>query len=185
MFRLLVLRRSIKRTWTGHMQYTTSAALGATVQVLPARIHTLAVLCFVALALLGVGVEVSGGWLVWPPVIYAQAGVRRQSPAPGASADRDMAAVCWYVERTWPQPVVQGLLLHLLWLTHGHGGPAWGALVPWLAWACPLSGLLWPRLARQPEWWLAQRLALDHGTGLMAGQPGSVAVSGSAWLDQW
>jgi len=173
------------------MQYTTSGALCVTVRILPARIHGVAVLCFVALALLGVCLEVSSGWLVWPPVIYTPDASGRHRPAPRNQGGADTLAAWWYVEHTWPQPFLQGLLVQLLWLAHGHVGPAWGVLVPWLAWAWPLTGVLWPSLTRHPEWWLAQRLAtrvrttplwlaiglaLDHGTGLLAGQPGYLAV---------
>jgi hypothetical protein len=173
------------------MQYTTSATLCALVRVLPTRIHVLAVLCFVALALLGVRLEISGGWLVWPPALYTALGLRRRRSAAPAEDKGGIQAVCWYVERTWPQPFLQGLLLQMLWWTHGHGGLAWGALVPWLGWACPLSGLLWPSLTRHPEWWLVERLAaavrttplwlaialaLEHGTGLLSGQQGCLAV---------
>jgi transposase-like protein len=173
------------------MQYTTSGALCATVQVLPARIHALAVLCFVALALLGICLEVSGGWLVWPPVIYSPHASWRHRAAPRNQGGADTLAAWWYIAHTWPQPFLQGLLLQLLWLAHGHVGPSWGVLVPWLAWACSLSGLVWPSLTRHPEWWLVQRLAtrvrttplwlaiglaLDHRTGLLAGQPGYLAV---------
>ena len=141
------------------MQYTTSDTFCALIRVLPRRIHVLAVLCFLVLALLGIGLEVSGGWLVWPPVIYVQRGGRRQRPAPCAPAPTDWAAACRYVQHTWLQPCVQGLVLHLLCLRHGHVGVAWGVLVPWLAWAWPLSGLLWPSLTRFPEWWVVHRLA--------------------------
>jgi hypothetical protein len=173
------------------MQYTTSTWLFAIVRVLPHRIHGVAVVCFVVLALLGVGLDVTSGWLVWPPVVYAVPALRRHRPAPGGGGEPDTQAALWYVHHTWGQPFLQGLVLQLLWLTHGHSGPAWGVLVPWLAWACPLVGLLWPRLARQPEWWLVQRLAtwvrttplwlaiglvLDQGTGLGAGQQGYLVV---------
>lgn len=173
------------------MQYTTSAGLLAIVRVLPWRIHGVAVLCFVALALLGVCLDVSSGWLVWPPVVYDVPALRCHRSTPCSGNDTDTPAAWWYVEHTWGQPFLQGLVLQLLWFRHGHTGPAWGVLVPWTAWACPLVGLLWPRLARQPEWWLVQRLAtwtrttplwlaiglaLDQGPGLPAGQQGYVAV---------
>jgi transposase-like protein len=82
-------------------------------------------------------------------------------------------------------------VLHLLSLRYGQAGPAWAVLVPWLAWAVPLVGLLWPRLARQPEWWLAHRLAMQmrttplwlaigvavaHGSTQEMGHGGSVAI---------
>lgn len=172
------------------MQYTTSDALCAIVRVLPARLHLLAVLCFMALALVGVGLEVSAGWLVWPPAVYVTTPHCRQRSTPRGGGGTDTQAAWWYVQHTWRQPAVQGVVLVLLWLQHGHNGLPWGALVPWLAWAWPLLGLVWPRLARQPEWWLVQRLAtwvrttpwwlvigllLDQGGGGRAGQHTSLA----------
>ena len=133
------------------MQYTTSTWLLPIVRVLPWRLHGVAVLCFVGLALLGVGLDVSGGWLACPPVAYALPALRRQRSVPHDVGGTDAQAAWWYVQHTWPQPFLQRLVLHLLWLTHGHSAPAWGMLVPWLAWICPLVGLLWPPLARQPE----------------------------------
>ena len=115
------------------MQSATSRALCATVQVLPNRMHALAVLCFVALALLGIGLEVSSGWLVWPPVIYAPAAPERQRSAPRARDEADTQAAWWSVEHTWRQPFLQGLLLQLVWWAQGQVGPAWGVLAPWLA----------------------------------------------------
>jgi transposase-like protein len=173
------------------MQYTTSDALCALVRVLPARIHLLAVLCFIVLALVGISLEVSGGWVVWPPVLYAPSCVRRQQVRPCTADEPKLAAARWYIEHTWCQPCLQGLVLHLLCLRHGHVGVAWGVLVPWLCWAAPLVGLLWPRLAHSPEWWLVQRLAtqvrttplwlgiglvLDAGAGGLAAQHGGMVI---------
>jgi len=167
------------------MQYTTVDALCALVSVLPVRIHVLAVFCFVALALLGINPDASGGWVVWPPVIYGQAAPQRQRSASRCPDTTDNQAARWYVERTWPQPCLQGLLVQMLWLARGHGGLAWGALVPWLAWSCTVLGLLWPRLGRSPEWrlvqclatrvrttplWLAIGLALDQEAGRLVAQ---------------
>jgi len=141
------------------MQYTTSDALSAIMRVLPTRVHVLAVFCLVALALVGVSLEVSAGWLVWPPATYTAAGQRRQRLTAAGGDETGIEAAWWYVEHTWQQPCLQGLVLHLFCLRHGHVGPACGVLVPWLCWACSLVGLLWPRLGRYPEWQLVQRLA--------------------------
>ena len=140
------------------MQYTTSSALCAVVRVFPARLHALAVLCFVALALLGHPLQVSAGWSVWPPVVYVtQAKVRRRTAVTDSASHHLRAAWLW-ASRTWPGPLCRSLLLQVIWGTSGHSGPAVGALLPWLAWIWQMSGLLWPSLARQPEWGLLQRL---------------------------
>lgn len=140
------------------MQYTTSSALCAALRVLPARLHILAVLCFVALALVGQPLEVSAGWSVWPPAVYAtQATVRRRRAVTGSAGAALWAARSW-ASRTWAVPLCRSLLLQVVWWTSSHSGPAVGALLPWLAWGWQLSGLLRPFLTRQPEWWLLQRL---------------------------
>lgn len=140
------------------MQYTTSAALCATVRVLPRRIHALAVLCFAVLALLGHPLEVSAGWRVWPPVVYVtQATARRWTEVAGPPITSVRAARLW-AGRTWPVPLCRSLLVQIVWWTSGHSGPAVGALLPWLAWVWPLAGLLWPYLERQPEWGLVRGL---------------------------
>ena len=140
------------------MKYTTSPWFCAIVDALPGRIHGLAVLCFVALALMGHPLEVSAGWCVWPPVVYVtQATARRRTQVAGSARASVRAARLW-AGRTWPGPLCRSLLVQIVWWTSGHGGAALGAVLPWLAWVWQLSGLLWPSLTRQPEWRLLQRL---------------------------
>jgi hypothetical protein len=173
------------------MQYTTSDALCAILRLLPVRIHILAVLCFVALAVVGVSVEAGAGWLIWPPAVYVVAGQRRQRLTAAGRDKTGRQAAWWYVEHTWQQPCVQVLVLHLLSLRHDHIGLSWGVLVPWLCWTCPLVGVLWPRLGRSPEWWLVEQLAkqvrttplwlgiglvLDAGAGGLEAQHGGLVI---------
>ena len=131
--------------------------LCALVRALPARIHLLVVLSIIVLALVGIGLEVSGGWVVWPPVIYAPCPVRRWRLCPGSRGERNVPTVRWYIVHTWQQPALQGLVLQLLCLRQERVGVAWGVLVPWLCWACPLVGLLWPQGLASPNggWWSA------------------------------
>lgn len=140
------------------MKYTTASAVCVIVHALPGRIHGLAVLCLVALALVGHPLAVSAGWRVWPPVIYVvseRARRRRETvDLPCASL---RAARLW-AGRTWRVPLCRSLLVQVVWWMSGHSGLAVGALLPWLAWVWPLSGLLWPSLKRQPEWGLLLRL---------------------------
>jgi hypothetical protein len=158
MFRLLVLQTTIRHTWTGHMQYTTSSALCATAHIFPARLHALAALCFIALALVGVGLEVSAGWCVWPPTVYATQATGRRRKEVARPARPSVQVVRLWTGRTWVVPFCRSLLLQSVWWTSGHSGLAVGALLPWLAWVWQLSGLLCPILARQPEWLVVQRL---------------------------
>ncbi len=140
------------------MQYTTSTWFCVILHVLPDRVHSLAVLCFVALALMGYPLQVSAGWSVWPPVVYVtQAAVRRRRAVVGSAINTLPAARLW-AARTWAAPLCRSLLLQSVWWTSGHRGPTVGALLPWLAWVWHLSGLVWPVLSLQPEWRLLQRL---------------------------
>ena len=140
------------------MQYTTSTGVFAILHVLLGRMHGLAVLCFVALAFMGHPLQVSAGWPVWPPAVYVtQATVRRRRAVVGPAINTLPAARLW-AGRTWLVPLCRSLLLQVVWWTSGHGGPAVGALLPWLAWVWQLSGLAWPWLTRQPEWRLLQRV---------------------------
>jgi transposase-like protein len=168
------------------MQYTTSALLVSTLRVLPARMHLLSVLCFLALAIMGQPLAVSAGWIVWPPAIYV-------APAPTRRVRRcagDLAAfrrVAWrHVRRTWRVPLLRSGALATLWLAAGQVGSAWVVALPWAAWAGQLVVLVRPSLARQPEWWLLQRavrfggrialwlyagVALVHGAGHVGLRP--------------
>ena len=141
------------------MTYTTFAALCAIKDVLPRRMHSLVVLCFLVLALVGHPLEVSAGWYVWPPVVYVTPARRRRPQDIPRGQPPDVRAAQMWMGRTWPVPFCRSLLLVALWLAKGQDGFSWGALVPWLAWACSVVSLMWPRLSRQPEWWLVQRMA--------------------------
>lgn len=139
------------------MQYTTGSLLRATLAVLPVRLHLLVIVTLLALALLGHPLDVSAGWLVWPPVIYvapspSRFGHRREPrcrvPAPSA----------WpYARKTWHVPLLRSSALAVLWLGAGRMGSPWVIVLPWVAWLGQLLTFIWPSLARQPEWWLLQR----------------------------
>ena len=138
------------------MQYTTSALLIATLRVLPVRVHVLAVLCFLALPMLGHRLEASGGWVACPPVVYEIPSGRRSHQC-GCSRGRQGAAAWGYARRTWRVPLLRSLALATLWLAGSRAGPGWVICLPWAVWAWRGLGLLWPGLARQPEWGLVQR----------------------------
>lgn len=147
------------------MQYTTSDALCALIRALPARLHILAVVCFVALALMGFPLAVGAGWWVWPPLVYVTPAPQRRRTVASASDSRSVRAGWQWASRTWQAPLCRSLLVQIVWSTSGHSGPAMGALLPWLAWLCQLSGVLWPSLTRQPEWQVGQCVV----SGIMRG----------------
>ena len=74
------------------MQYTTGSLLRATLRVLPVRIHLRVIVTFSALALLGHPLEVSAGWLVWPPVVYL-------APSPSRSCPLARPCPLWFNDR--------------------------------------------------------------------------------------
>ncbi len=101
--------------------------------------HSVAVLCLLALALMGHPLEVSAGWCVWPPVVYVtQATARHRKEVAGPAIPSVRAARLW-AGRTWPVPLCRSLLVQIVWWTSGHSGLAVGALLPWLAWVSPAS----------------------------------------------
>jgi hypothetical protein len=148
------------------MQYTTSALLVSTFRVLPARMHWLALLCFLALAMLGCPLEAGAGWIVWPPTVYvvSSLGSRRASPqrhtfsCPCNPSPWGLAA--WrHVQRTWHIPLWRSMALATLWFASSRVGPVWIVSLPWAIWLWQGMGLLWPGLGHQPEWQLVQRVA--------------------------
>jgi len=140
------------------MQYTTSPWFFAIIHALPGRMHGLAVLCFVVLALVGHPLEVSAGWFVWPPTVYMTQGMARRRKEVARPARPSVQAARLWTRQTWAVPLCRSLLLQSVWWTSGHSGLAVGALLPWLVWMWQLSGLLWPSLLRQPEWQVLQHL---------------------------
>ncbi len=141
------------------MQYTTGLMFRATFRVLPARIHLLVIVALLALALLGHPLDVSAGWVVWPPVVYLAPSTSRPRH-PCVHRCRVHVASAWrYARKTWHVPLLRSSGLTALWLGAGRVGSAWVLAVPWVAWAGQLAALVWPSLVRQPEWWLLQRAA--------------------------
>lgn len=136
------------------MQYTTSTLFVSILGVLPARIHVLAVLCFLVLAILGCPLQVGAGWVVWPPAVYmAPAPQRRFGHGARSWAWHWYAAWC-YIRWSWRVPLWRSLAWAVLWQASGRSGPVWLLLSPWAVWAWQGVGILWPGLTRQPEWWI-------------------------------
>jgi len=148
------------------MQYTTTRLCRATLWVLPTRIHLLVIVALLWLALLGHPLDISGGWVVWPPVVYVTpATPSRRVRVRGFQVH--VASAWWYARRTWRVPLLRSGVLAGLWVGGGRVGPAWVIALPWAAWMGTLAGLLWPSLAGQPEWWLLWRgLRVGEGFGL-------------------
>lgn len=140
------------------MQYTTSALLISTLRVFPRRMHLLAVLCLLALAVLGQPLEISAGWICCPPVVYdITSGQRRWSCHHDRGRLIQGAAAWSYVRRTWRVPLLRSLALASLWSVGGRTGSIGVIGLPWAAWAWQSVGILWPGLAGEPEWWLVQQ----------------------------
>ncbi len=149
------------------MQYTTSALLVSTFRLLSVRMHVLAVVSFLALAVLGCPLEAGAGWVTWPPAVYVvpsrrpgQAAFRqRRSCGHGARLIPGWSTASQYVQCTWRVPLLRSLVLATLWMAGGRAGPVWVICLPWAVWVWQGVGILWPGLARQPEWRLIQRAA--------------------------
>ena len=141
------------------MQYTTSALLLSTLRVLPLRMHLLAVLCFLALAMVGYPLEVTAGWITWPPAVYSVPSSPQRSRRCACGPSRRGSAIWRHARRTWRVPLLRSVALAALWFASGQAGPVWIVCWPWAIWVWQGVGLLWPGLARQPEWRLVQQVA--------------------------
>jgi hypothetical protein len=140
------------------MQYNTTTLSHTIRRALPSRLHLLATLCLLSVAILAGPFETSGGWVSWPPVVYANPTVSRRSQrdAPGSAVC--LTAAWAFLHRRWQVPVLRSLILATLWLASGRRGPWWITLWPWAVWAWEGIGILLPRVAYQPEWLLIRRM---------------------------
>jgi transposase-like protein len=169
------------------MEYTTRALLVSTFRVLPARLHLLAVLCFLVLTLLGCPPQASAGWVTCPPVVYAVPSAGRRCHHCTCSPGQHGPAAWRHVCRTWHVPLLRSLALAGLRLASGQVAPLWVIALPWAIWTSQCVGILCPALAHQPEWRLLQRAArfgervlLWAYLGLVLGQ-GIVRLSHLQW----
>ncbi|MHB0929678.1 MAG: IS66 family transposase [Candidatus Nanopelagicales bacterium] len=156
------------------MQYTTGIPFRAIIAVLLRWLHVLAVASVLIFALLGRPLDVSAGWIVLPPVVYASnapRGIRRCRS--GWRID-GRAAWC-HVRHSWRGPVARSCALAVLWLAGGRVGPAWIALLPWVTWSWQVAGMLCPSLVRQPEWWLVRQVT-RQGERLLLGVLSGLAL---------
>ena len=111
--------------------------------------HTIAVLGFVTLAVTGIAIESSGGWVSCPPqVIIWDLGCRRR---------KRRGEVGWrggwgWMRRSW---VVAALRSETLWLlVIASERWEWEAvcLLPWLVWVWKGVGISWPEMGGWPVW---------------------------------
>lgn len=141
------------------MQYTTSTLLVSTFRVLPLRVYLLAMLCLLALAVLGYPLQVAAGWIIWPPAVYSVPYASRRSPRCVCGPHARGSALWRYAGRTWRLPLVRSLTWAVLWWFSGQPGPVWIIFLPWIVWAWQGAAVLWPGLVHQPEWMLIDRAA--------------------------
>lgn len=142
------------------MNYNTKQTLK---HVLGVRLHLVVVVSCVGLALLGQVAESSGGWLACPPSIVSLRPVKDRGAGPKRARPPQK---CSYAEG-WRVPTGRSLILGLLWLASGSGGPVWLIGLPWLVWLWERSLWAWPSLAGQPEWRLIGWLLWQGQGGLM------------------
>jgi len=143
------------------------------VQLALVRWHILVVLGLLVLILGGQLPESLAGWLACPPPVVSDATIPRRGRR-FVSARRGSPGRFWrHLRRTIHLPLLRSGLLWGLWFCSGAVGPVWIGLVPWGLWVWQSSGVLWPRLRRQPEWraihwlcWQGQRLVLLGYLGL-------------------
>ena len=141
------------------MQYTTTSCLRSIGHVLPMRMHLLAVLCFLALVVLGQPLEVCAGWVAVPSTVYGVPCRRRARHDVVSRWGVSWSAGWRYLRWSWRLAVIRSALLVVLWGAAGRPGPWWWVLLPWLVWGAQGGALLWCGLSGQPAWRLGQRTA--------------------------
>ncbi len=148
------------------MQYTTLLSLAA---ILGVRFHILAIACFLWLAMLGCMPDSIGGWVCCPPARYevlTSGRLRRKCKWPATVSKRGRwRVVGWtYACLTWRVPLRRSVVLATLWALSGERGPLWIVGLPLGVWAWRVAGVVWPCLARQPEWqilrWMGRLLEI-------------------------
>lgn len=143
--------------------------------------YLLILFSFLTLALLGQVPRSQAGWIACPPrgLVFLPARPQKRRAAAGlALADR-LRGCGYYLARSWPRPLLSGLLGGLLWWNSGRLVPAWLLLVPALAWLGQATMVGWPALSprllgRSVGW-----LLLQVQSGLLAALLG---LSVSRWI---
>ncbi len=123
------------------------------------RLHILAIVSFLGLAMLGHLPDSIGGWISCPPVRYevCASGRRRSKSRWREISHRGQWRVAWrYVCLTWQVSLGRSVVLGALWAASGQMGPPWIVGMPLGVWAWRVVGVMWPCLSRQPEWRLLQ-----------------------------
>ena len=160
--------------------------------MLAVRVHVLAVVSVVILALLGQMPDSVGGWESCPPAVYTVCGDGRggrrrrlRAAAPGCQWRRG-----WdYISLTWPMALGRVGVLGAAWLVSGQGWPLWLVGLPGLVWMSRVGAMGLPWLTRQPEWlwWLGaagwaerwtMRLAVGWAVGTWGMHLGQVLRNG-------
>ena len=135
------------------MQCTTIWVQGQIGWWLGNRVHTLAMVSLILVALLGRPVESSGGWVVCPPWVPGVPGAagQRKPVREGARLGVNVRAGCAHWRHTWVRALARSELLAGMWLLSSRWLPDWVPVLPWVEWLLEGISVAWPWLGQQPE----------------------------------
>jgi hypothetical protein len=135
------------------MQCTTNWRQKQVRRWLGSRLHSLAVVSLVLVALLGHPLEVSVGWVVCRPQVIELPGVvgRPSQGRPKVGLGVDVGAGRAYWQHTWIRALARSELLAVMWLLSSRWLSAWVVVLPWVEWLLEGVSVAWSWLGQQPE----------------------------------
>ena len=133
-------------------------------------VHTIAVLGLVWLAMKGIALESSGGWLACPPmrVAMGEDGQRKRGHRHRHEGFAWRAGWAW-MKQSWIVVAMRSEALLLLVFLTGHWEWQGLCLLPWLIWGWKGLGIAWPGLGQQPLYQGLGRLQEEAGRWVLLG----------------
>lgn len=114
--------------------------------------HTIAVLGFVALAMTGIAMESSGGWVACLPRVIVLREQRQERRRRERCSGMNWRAGWAWMRRSWVVAAVRSEALWLLVIASEHWEWEVVCLLPWLVWVWKGMGIGWSELGRWPVW---------------------------------
>jgi transposase-like protein len=135
-------------------------------------VHAIAVLGLVLLAVNGIILESSGGWIACPPVLIREAGQEQHRKRQRLNGFAWQAGWAW-MKRSWVVVAVRSEVVLLLVFLTGRWEWQGLCLLPWVIWSWKGLGVAWPGLGKHP---------LYQGVGHLLEEAGRLALLGLVLL---